>query len=295
MNEVLKNYSVLMSVYYKENPEWLRQSIESMLNQTIITNDFVIIKDGKLTNELDEVISEYYEKYPDIFHIIELESNVGLGSALAIGVEECKNELIARMDSDDISIKDRCERQLEKFREQPELDVIGSNIAEFIDDINNVQAYRILPQTDEEIKKFARRRNPFGHPSVMLKKSKVVEAGNYRSYYLVEDYDMWVRMIENGANCYNFEEILVFMRISEDFYKRRGGIKYLNSILKFKKEQFNNGFYSKKDFIVSSFAHIVMCLIPNKMRDLLYRKVLRKKQNIKGRAHEKEDKCNYVT
>lgn len=295
MNEVLKNYSVLMSVYYKENPEWLRQSIESMLNQTIITNDFVIIKDGKLTNELDEVISEYYEKYPDIFHIIELESNVGLGSALAIGVEECKNELIARMDSDDISIKDRCERQLGKFREQPELDVIGSNIAEFIDDINNVQAYRILPQTDEEIKKFARRRNPFGHPSVMLKKSKVVEAGNYRSYYLVEDYDMWVRMIENGANCYNFEEILVFMRISEDFYKRRGGIKYLNSILKFKKEQFNNGFYSKKDFIVSSFAHIVMCLIPNKMRDLLYRKVLRKKQNIKGRAHEKEDKCNYVT
>ena len=295
MNEVLKNYSVLMSVYYKENPEWLRQSIESMLNQTIITNDFVIIKDGKLTNELDEVISEYYEKYPDIFHIIELESNVGLGSALAIGVEECKNELIARMDSDDISIKDRCERQLEKFREQPELDVIGSNIAEFIDDINNVQAYRILPQTDEEIKKFARRRNPFGHPSVMLKKSKVLEAGNYRSYYLVEDYDMWVRMIENDANCYNFEEILVFMRISEDFYKRRGGIKYLNSILKFKKEQFNNGFYSKKDFIVSSFAHIVMCLIPNKMRDLLYRKVLRKKQNIKGRAHEKEDKCNYVT
>ena len=295
MNEVLKNYSVLMSVYYKENPEWLRQSIESMLNQTIITNDFVIIKDGKLTNELDEVISEYYEKYPDIFHIIELESNVGLGSALAIGVEECKNELIARMDSDDISIKDRCERQLEKFREQPELDVIGSNIAEFIDDINNVQAYRILPQTDEEIKKFARRRNPFGHPSVMLKKSKVLEAGNYRSYYLVEDYDMCVRMIENGANCYNIEEILVFMRISEDFYKRRGGIKYLNSILKFKKEQFNNGFYSKKDFIVSSFAHIVMCLIPNKMRDLLYRKVLRKKQNIKGRAHEKEDKCNYVT
>ena len=95
MKEVLKNYSVLMSVYYKENPEWLRQSIESMLNQTIITNDFVIIKDGKLTNELDDVISEYYEKYPDIFHIIELESNVGLGSALAIGVEECKNELIA--------------------------------------------------------------------------------------------------------------------------------------------------------------------------------------------------------
>ena len=167
-----------MSVYYKENPEWLRQSIESMLNQTIITNDFVIIKDGKLTNELDDVISEYYEKYPDIFHIIELESNVGLGSALAIGVEECKNELIARMDSDDISIKDRCERQLKKFGEQPELDIVGSSVAEFIDDTDNIQAYRILPETDEEIKEFARRRNPFGHPSVMLRKSKVSSIGS---------------------------------------------------------------------------------------------------------------------
>ena len=206
MNEVLKNYSVLMSVYYKENPEWLRQSIESMLNQTIITNDFVIIKDGKLTKDLDDVISEYYEKYPDIFHIIELESNVGLGPALAIGVEECKNELIARMDSDDISIKDRCERQLEKFGEQPELDIVGSSVAEFIDDTDNIQAYRILPETDEEIKKFARRRNPFGHPSVMLRKSKTLEAGNYRSYYLIEDYDMWIRMIEHEARDFSIHE-----------------------------------------------------------------------------------------
>lgn len=151
-----------------------------------------------------------------------------------------------------------------------------------------------MPETDEEIKKFARRRNPFGHPSVMLRKSKVLEAGNYRSYYLVEDYDMWIRMIEHGAKCYNFQEILVFMRISEDFYKRRGGLKYLKSILKFKKEQLHNGFYSKKDFVISSCAHIIMCLMPNKIRDLLYRKVLRKKQNKKGRMHEKEDKCNYI-
>ena len=295
MNEVLKNYSVLMSVYYKENPEWLRQSIESMLNQTIIINDFVIIKDGKLTKDLDDVISECYEKYPDIFHIIELESNVGLGPALAIGVEECKNELIARMDSDDISIKDRCERQLEKFGEQPELDIVGSSVAEFIDDTDNIQAYRILPETDEEIKKFARRRNPFGHPSVMLRKSKTLEAGNYRSYYLIEDYDMWIRMIEHEARCYNFQEILVFMRVSTDFYKRRGGLKYLKSILKFKKEQLHNGFYSKKDFVISSCAHIIMCLMPNQIRDLLYRKILRKKQNKKGRIHEKENKCNYTT
>ena len=272
-----QNYSVLMSVYYKEKAEWLEESIKSMLNQSIKTNDFVIVEDGKLTSELDEVINKYVLNYPNLFNIIKLENNMGLGPALARGLKECKNELVARMDSDDYAIPARCEKQLKKMEENKKIDIVGSCIAEFIDNINNVQAYRILPENDDEIKKFAKRRNPFGHPSVMFKKSKVLEAGNYRSYYLCEDYDMWIRMIENGAVCYNFREILVYMRISEDFYKRRGGIKYLKSILKFKKEQFDKGFYSVKDYMISSLAHAIMCVLPNKIRDYLYRKVLRKK------------------
>lgn len=269
------NYSVLMSVYYKENPEWLDIAIKSMLAQTFLTNDFVIIKDGPLTSELDSIISKYQRKYPDIFNIVALEKNVGLGPALKIGVENCKNEWIARMDSDDYSIPTRCEKEIKKIIEDNTLDIIGSNIAEFIDDIKNVQAYRILPEKNDEIYKYARRRNPFGHPSVMLRKSKIIEAGNYREYYLCEDYDMWIRMIEKKARCYNIQDILVYMRVSKDFYKRRGGIKYLKSILKFKKEQYLKGFYSLKDFIISSSAHIIMCLLPNKLRDFLYRKILR--------------------
>lgn len=273
------NYSVLMSVYYKENPEWFRESIESMLNQTIRTNDFVIVKDGKLTKELDEVIAEYCEKYPDIFNIVELEKNMGLGPALATGILKCKNELVARMDSDDYSVPERCEKQLKKFEENGKLDIVGSCIAEFIDKIDNVRAYRILPKDNEEIIRYARRRNPFGHPSVMVKKSKILEAGNYRSYYLVEDYDMWIRMLEKGCICYNFEDILVYMRISEDFYKRRGGIKYLKSMLRFKKEQYKKGFFGTKDYIISSGAHIFMCIIPNRCRNILYKKILRKDAN----------------
>ena len=279
-------YSVLMSVYYKENPEWFRESIESMMNQTVRTNDFVIVKDGKLTNELDEVISEYCKKYPDIFNIVELEKNMGLGLALATGVLKCKNELVARMDSDDYSVPDRCEKQLKKFNEDESLDIIGSSIAEFIDDINNVKAYRILPEKHEEILKYAKRRNPFGHPSVMFKKSKLLEAGNYRSYYLVEDYDMWIRMIENGCTCYNFKDILVYMRISDDFYKRRGGSKYLKSMLKFKKEQYKKGFFSRKDYLISSGAHIFMCIIPNRCRNILYKKFLRK--DVNGKKEQKK-------
>lgn len=280
------DYSVLMSVYYKENPKWLSESINSMLNQTIRTNDFVIVKDGELSDELNGVISEYCKKYPDIFHVIELKENVGLGPALAIGIKECKNELISRMDSDDISIKERCEKQLQKFQKDKQLDIVGSSVAEFIDNINNVQAYRILPEENDEIQKFARRRNPFGHPSIMFKKSKVLEVGNYRSYYLCEDYDLWTRMMQKGAQCYNFQEILVYMRIGPDFYKRRGGLKYLKSIFKFKKEQYEKGFYTKKDFIISSSAHIIMCLLPNNLRDFLYRKVLRKNKNRESTIDE---------
>lgn len=277
----MENYSVLMSVYYKEKPEWLDIAISSMINQTVMTDDFVIVKDGPVTDELEKVINKYKDRYPNIFNIVNLKENVGLGPALKTGIEKCKNELIARMDSDDYSISTRCEKQLEKFKENPKLDIIGSSIAEFIDSIDNIQAYRMLPETDEEIKKFARRRNPFGHPSVMLRKSKVLEAGNYRSYYLCEDYDMWIRMMEKNANCYNFKDVLVYMRIGDDFYKRRGGIKYLKSILKFKKEQYKKGFYTKKDYIVSSGSSMVVCLVPNFIREIFYKKVLRKGKNVK--------------
>ena len=267
-----------MSVYYKDNKDWLIESIESILNQTIKTNDFVIVKDGKLNDELNFVISEYCKKYSDIFNIIELSTNVGLGPALAIGIEKCKNEFIARMDSDDISRKDRIEKELEIMQEN-NLDMVGSNIAEFTDNINNIRAYRILPENNDEIIKFAKKRNPFGHPSMLLRKSKILEAGNYRTYYLCEDYDMWVRMFMVNAKAYNIQENLVYMRISDDFYKRRGGIKYLESILKFKTEQFKNGFYSLKDYAISSCASIVTCLIPNGMRELIYKNFLRKKGN----------------
>lgn len=279
-NKDRKNYSVLMSVYYKDDEKWLKDAINSMLNQTIKTNDFVIVEDGKLPENLENVIRDFEKKYKETFNIIRNEKNQGLGPALAIGIKECKNELIARMDSDDYSVIDRCEKQIDMFEKDEELGLIGSNIAEFVDSIENVKSYRILPQNDKEIKEFARRRNPFGHPSIMFKKSEVIKAGNYRNYYLCEDYDLWIRMIQKGVKCYNFKEVLVYMRINDNFYKRRGGIKYLNSILKFKKEQYNNGFYSFKDFIISSTAHIVVCLSPNFVRDWFYKRILRKKNIV---------------
>ena len=182
------------------------------------------------------------------------------------------------MDSDDISRKDRIEKEL-KIIQEYNLDMVGSNIAEFTGDIKNIRAYRVLPEKHNEIIKFAKKRNPFGHPSMLLRKSKILEAGNYRTYYLCEDYDMWIRLFNVNAKAYNIQENLVYMRVSDDFYKRRGGIKYLKSILKFKTEQVKNGFFSKKDYIISSSASIITCLMPNFIREIIYKKILRKKGN----------------
>lgn len=272
-----EKYSVLMSVYYKENQDYLKVSIESMLNQTIKPDEFVIVEDGPLTKELDAVIKKYQSKNPKLFNIVKLRENKGLGLALKKGIESCKNELIARMDSDDYAIPTRIETELNIFKSNPEIDLVGSNVDEFIDNINNVISHVVLPENNEEIIKYSKKRNPFRHPSIMFKKSKVLSAGNYRDYYLCEDYDMWVRMIRNGTKCYNVQSTLVYMRISDDFYKRRGGIKYLKSINKFKKEQLIIGYFSKTDYLKSIIPHAIVCLMPNNMRDYIYKNFLRKK------------------
>lgn len=277
MKKEFPKYSVLMSVYHKENPEWFDDSIKSMFEQTIKPNEFVLVEDGPLTKELYDVVEKYKTKYPKEFKTVTIEKNVGLGPALKRGVEECSNEYIARMDSDDYSLPKRIEKEFEIFEKYPDIGMVGTNVSEFIDSIDNVVCDVILPEINEDIIKFSKKRNPFRHPSIMFKKSEVIKAGNYREYYLCEDYDMWLRMIRNNCKCYNIQDNLVYMRISDDFYKRRGGIKYLKSINKFKKEQMTLGYFTKMEYLKSIIPHAIVCLMPNFMRDFVYRKMLRRK------------------
>lgn len=271
-----KKYSVLMSVYFKDNPDWLKYSLDCMLNQTIFPDEFVIVEDGSLTNELENVIQEYYKKYKKVFNIIKLEKNMGLGPALKIGVENCKNEWIARMDSDDYSPEDRIAKQFSVIENHPEIGIVGSNADEFSGEITNVLARVILPETNEEIVKFSKKRCPYRHSGIMYKKSEVLRAGNYQECYLCEDYDLYARMELAGTKGYNIQEPLLYVRVNPYFYGRRGGRKYLKSILKFKKRLYKCGFFTTKQYIVTSSAHIVVGLIPNKLRELIYKKFLRK-------------------
>lgn len=270
-------YTVLMSVYYKEKPEYLSLSIESMLNQTVKPDEFIIVKDGPLTTELDEVINNFVTAYPKMFNIIVNETNLGLGPALAKGIENSKNELIARMDSDDYVVSTRCEKQLETFREDPKLGMVGSYEAEFVDTVDNVISIHRVPSENDEIERFMHRRCSVLHPTVMYKKSAVLKSGNYQSVLLYEDYDLFARMVlEYHIKSYNIPEPLYYIRTSEDFFKRRGGIKYAKTVLKFKWGQYRKGYMSSMDFCISGLGQAFVCVLPNSLRKSFYMKFLRK-------------------
>lgn len=270
-----ENYSVLMSVYYKENPEWLRISIESMLAQTVQTDDFVIVKDGPIGEELQKVLDYFSCRYPGLFRIVTLSYNVGLGLALAEGIQHCKNSLVARMDSDDICTEDRCEKELSCFKMMPELKVVGSFEAEFIDSIDNVKAIHNVPEQHEEIVQFMKKRCALLHPTVMYRKEAILEIGNYHSVKLYEDYDLFARLVFKGYKTYNIQEVLYYIRINPAFYKRRGGYEYLKTVIKFKNGLRRNKYISTIDFIISAGGQAVVCLLPNKVREWFYMTFLR--------------------
>lgn len=271
----MEPYSVLMSVYAKEQAKYLRASILSMLNQSVRTDDFVLMCDGPLTEELDAVIAEMKQEYPELFRVIRLDENKGLGIALQKGVTYCKNELIARMDSDDISVPKRCEKQLAIFESQ-DVDIVGGNIEEFVENISNPTSARKVPCTDAEIKAFAKRRNPFNHPTIMFRKSAVKEAGNYEDCKGFEDYYLWARMLKCGMRGYNIQETLVYMRTSAGMYKRRGSFSYAILGMKARWKIHKIGFSGFSDFLISAGGQVLMSIVPLRMRQYFYGKFLRK-------------------
>lgn len=270
------NYSVLMCVYYKEKSEYLRESLESMFNQTIKTNDFVLVLDGPLTHELYDVINEFKDKYGSILNTIQLDENVGLGRALNIGLEKCKNEIVARMDSDDISLPNRCELQLTEFANNPNLDIISGTVCEFSENRDCIISEKRLPINNSDIYKYAKKRCPFNHPCVMYKKSAVLKAGGYQHFLWFEDYYLWIRMLNNGVTASNLKDPLLLMRSGIQMYKRRGGLKYLKQMIKFRKYMYNIGFCNFSTFMFVATGQFLVCILPVKLRKSIYEYCLRK-------------------
>lgn len=274
MNSV--DVSILMSVYIKEKPEYLRTSLKSAINQTVRVKEIVLVLDGPITDQLQSVIEECQKECSDLIKLIPLKENVGLGKALAIGVEKCKYDLVARMDTDDIMIPTRIEKQIAEFTSDLDLTIVGSNIDEFYDSSESIVGRRVVPETNEEICNFSKKRNPFNHMTVMFKKSAVLDVGNYQPMMGFEDYYLWVRLLKAGYKGKNIQESLVFARTGEDMYARRGGKKYFLNGLKGRKAIYQAGLGSMSDYLISCSAHVVVSLLPNKIRGQIYENKLRK-------------------
>lgn len=273
----MQKYSVLMSVYAKDKPDYLELAIDSMLNQTEPPEQFVIVIDGPVPAEIMNVINEKENNNPGVFTTVHLEENGGLGNALNKGIKLCRNELIARMDADDISLPTRCERELEKFVNNKKLSICSCNIDEFIDDPNIVKNVRAVPEKYEDIIKFAKRRQPFNHPAVMYKKSDVIRCGSYGSLRRKQDYDMFSRMLNNGCYAENIGESLLKFRADEDNYKRRKSWNYVSSSIKVGWMNLKRGYCSFVDFSYILCGQLFLFFAPVKVMQIVSDRLLRKK------------------
>ncbi len=268
----MEKYSVLMSLYKKEHPEYLKLALDSMINQTVPPDEIVLVEDGPLTEELYAVVDEYKGK----LHIVKNSQNLGLGLALNEGLKMCRNEFVARMDTDDISKPDRCEKQLKRFDEKPELSIVGSHIDEFVGNIDNIISKRRVPTDSISIYNFAKKRSAFNHPAVMYKKSAVLAEGGYADLKRNQDVDLFGRMLFKGDKAENIDEALLWFRSSDELAVRRKSWEntwsYIATIRKF----WRMGYSSFNDYLIVFIAQTGMYLMPIKIQNWVYKHFLRK-------------------
>ena len=266
-------FSVLMSIYHKENPIWFDRAIQSIWDeQTVKPDEIVLVQDGKLADDLYSVIGEWKSKLGDVLKIIPLEQNVGLGDALNEGIKHCSHELIARMDTDDIALPDRFEKQLKVF-ENSDIDICSSWVSEFDNNEKEIVSYRKIPEKHNDIVSYSKMRSPINHPAVMYKKAVVEKAGGYKKMMWFEDYYLWSRMILKGAKFYNIQEPLVNMRAGYGQLERRGGFKYAIEEFKFLNRLKEIGFFSTSQFIKSVVIRFVARILPKSLLKNIYRKI----------------------
>ncbi|MBR1392676.1 MAG: glycosyltransferase [Ruminococcus sp.] len=269
-----KDYCVLMSVYFREEPEHLRLSLKSMLTQTIPPRQLVLVADGKLTPALDEVIADICSEYPDIMEVVQLPENGGLAHALNEGLKHCRYEFVARMDSDDIAMPRRCSYEL-FWIQRTYAEVVSCTVAEFEDTPEKVTSYKTLPKEYEDIIYYARTRNPFNHPAVMFRKSAVLAVGGYEDYRFFEDYQLWVKMLDAGYRGFNLHRPLLWMRTGSGMFKRRGGVGYVRCAKRMEQYKLSIGFCTKKEYRKRMTAITLFGLSPAFLRERLYKGLLR--------------------
>ena len=272
-------FSVCMSVYKNDRPEYVDIAIQSIfIKQTVKPNEIVLVVDGPISMELESLIDNYSTKYSEIFTIIKLEKNQGLGNALRVAVEKVKYDWVARMDSDDIAAPDRFEKQKSFLQANLDVDIVGGQITEFIDVESNIVGLRNVPLLSADINVYIKARCPFNHMTVMFRKDKILAVGNYIDWHYNEDYFLWIRMFLAGCQFANLPETLVNVRVGKEMYQRRGGWKYFLSEAKLQKYMFDNDIIGVIRFVYNVFGRfVIQVLMPNKLRGFVFQKLFRVK------------------
>lgn len=267
-----------MSVYIKEKARYFHECMESILRQTLLPDEIVIVKDGPVSDELEHEI-QYYKGIMDIpLILVPLPCNKGLGLALAEGIRHCNYELIARMDTDDICVLERFEKQILEFKKDPSIDIVGSHIKEFDGNITNVISKRKVPLCNDDIRKYQKRRSAFNHMTVMYKKEAVLNAGNYKDALLMEDDLLWCEMMKNGAKGKNIDDYLVFVRTGSAMIARRGGLDYFKKYERGRRKILQTGYIGYRDYFVTLMVQLVVSMMPENMRYLAFKHLLREKE-----------------
>ena len=272
-------FSVCMSVYKNDRPEYVDIAIQSIfIKQTVKPNEIVLVVDGPISIELESLIDNYAIKYSEIFTIIKLEKNQGLGNALRVAVVKAKYDWVARMDSDDIAAPDRFEKQKSFLQANLDVDIVGGQITEFIDVESNIVGLRNVPLLSADINVYIKARCPFNHMTVMFRKDKILAVGNYIDWHYNEDYFLWIRMFLAGCQFANLPETLVNVRVGKEMYQRRGGWKYFLSEAKLQKYMFDNDIIGIIRFAYNVLGRfVIQVLMPNNLRGFVFQKRFRVK------------------
>lgn len=265
-------FSALMSVYIREQSGLLDKALRSILiEQTLKPTELILVEDGPLTEELYAVIEKYRLLFP-AFKSVRLPQNQGLGIALNTGLEHCRYEWVARMDSDDISMPHRFETQLAYIDSHPETDVVGCALSEFDKDEHQVNAIKRCP---EKIDSYIKFRSPLNHATVFFRKSSVQKAGGYQHCHFMEDYHLWIRMYAAGMTLTSIPESLYLCKMDPNTQKRRGGKRYVRSEATIQTLLLKKHIISLPRYCANIVIRCGARILPGGMRAFIYRLFLR--------------------
>ena len=268
--------SVSICVYARDNAEHFDIAMNSIFEQTLPPDEVVLVVDGPVGDDINKVI-EKFEKLYSSLKVVRLEKNQGLGIARKNALANCSYDLVAMMDADDISVSDRFEKQIEAFRNNDKLSIVGGQIDEFIDSVENVVGTRIVPEQDAEIKEYMKKRCPMNHVTVMLKKSEIEKVGGYIDWYSNEDYYLWIRMALADMQFHNLPDNMVNVRVGNEMYQRRGGLKYFKSEAGIQKFMLKNKVIGFPRYFINVAQRLVLqVLMPNKLRGFIFKMFARK-------------------